>query len=426
MLTFYQSVLALVNKGAQRLSIDGEIKKRLIEPERVMEANIPLEKDDGTFEIVRAFRVQHNSLRGPYKGGIRYHPDVNMNEVKALASTMTWKCAVSGIPLGGAKGGIAIDAKKYTLRELERLSRAYVRAFAPIIGERVDIPAPDLYTNPQIMAWMMDEYSRLRGQLVPGIITGKPIAVGGLPGRDVATGYGGFVAFEDAVKAQTMFKKKKNLTVVVQGFGNVGYHVARYIANAGHRIIAVSDSHGGIFDKREQGMHPEHIMAKKLQEGNISGVYCKGSVCDSTNYTPITNEKLLELPCDVLIPAALENQITLKNVKRIRAKMVLELANGPVTQEASDVLDKRGIVVIPDFLANAGGVMASYMEWVQNIGRTMMNEETVLANLKRMLDQSFEDVEHTKRQYVCDYRTAAMILAIKRVYQALEARGHGA
>lgn len=416
----FEGSLKQLHKAASYLKIDPGILEVLASPKRVIQASIPVRMDDGRLKTFQGFRVHYNDSRGPTKGGLRFHPETNLDEVKALAFWMTFKCATVNIPYGGAKGGITVDPKELSLTELERLSRGFIRIFRDAIGPDKDIPAPDVNTNPQIMGWMADEYSHVTGRYNPGVVTGKPIEVGGSQGREQATGRGGVQVLLELCKK--LGKTPSELTVAIQGFGNVGYYVAKFAHEAGFKIIAISDSRGAIHDKRHQGMDPEHVMATKQARGSIEGVYCVGSVCDSENYEKISNEALLELECDVLIPAALENVITEENANRIKAKVVFEMANGPVTPEADEILLKKQITILPDILANAGGVTVSYFEWLQNLQSAYWSEERVNQRLSEYMQRAWNDVSQTSEEYKVDYRTAAYILALKRLVATIQAR----
>lgn len=365
--------------------------------------------DDGSRQMVQAYRVQHSDARGPFKGGIRFHPQTNLNEVKALASWMTWKCAVAGIPYGGGKGGVTIDPKKLSPGELERLSRAYVRAFFSVLGPDTDVPAPDVNTTPQIMAWMVDEYSALAGTWTPAAFTGKPIPAGGLAGRETSTAQGGVYVIKEFLKVVSRGTRK--LTVAVQGFGNVGYHAARLLSQAGMSVVAVSDSRGGIYAPK--GLVPEKVLSFKEKSGSVQGF---------PGAKNLSNTHLVELKVDLLIPAALEGVITRKNVGRIKAKMIVELANGPVEPEADARLWKRSIYVVPDILANAGGVVGSYFEWVQNRQGILWTEQEVLDRLEPLMTSAFRNVWAMHEKHKVDLRTAAYMIALERVKKAKDTR----
>jgi glutamate dehydrogenase/leucine dehydrogenase len=379
-------------------------------PQRVIEVSIPVVMDDGKIEVFTGYRVQHNDVRGPFKGGIRYHPKVNFDEINAMAFTMTIKCAVVDIPYGGAKGGITVNPKKLSQTELERLTRGYVRAVADFIGPDKDIPAPDVYTNPQVMAWIMDEYSRIQGRNIPSAVTGKPIEVGGSQGRNSATAQGGFYVLESLLTELKL--KKKDIAIAVQGFGNAGMNFARIAYEDNYKIAAVSDSRGGAYNPL--GLDIEKVIKHKQ---------ATGSVVDFPGAENITNEKLLELPVNVLVPAALEGSITPKNVGRIKASIILELANGPTTIEAGEKLFKKGVIVVPDVLANAGGVIVSYFEWVQNIRHFYWDLEKVNNRLKTQITRAFGEVWKNTKYHNVNMRTAAYMIAIEKLGKALKIRG---
>ncbi|MGC8995759.1 MAG: Glu/Leu/Phe/Val family dehydrogenase [Thermoplasmata archaeon] len=400
-----------LDRAAKIMGLDPQIHQFLREPMRVLEVTIPVKMDDGTTKVFKGFRVQYNDAKGPTKGGIRYHPQETLDTVKALAAWMTWKTAVVDLPYGGAKGGIICDPKNMSKGELERLSRGYIRAIARFIGPERDIPAPDVYTTPEIMAWMMDEYSKIVGYNAPGVITGKPIEVGGSLGRGDATARGGMYVLREAAKKIKLDLSKA--TVAIQGFGNAGQYAHKLVTEMfGSKIVAVSDSKGGIYNP--DGLKFEEVLNHKEKTG---------SVINFPGAKNITNAELLELNVDVLIPAALENQITEKNADKIKAKIVLELANGPTTPEADIILYKKGILDLPDFLANAGGVTVSYFEWVQNINGYYWTAEEVYEKLDKKMTKAFWDVMETQEKYKVCPRTAAYIVSIKRVADAVKARG---
>jgi glutamate dehydrogenase/leucine dehydrogenase len=416
----FANAMRQLKKAAAIAQLDPLFIASLQKPQRIMEANLSITMDSGAVQTFTAFRVQYNDARGPFKGGIRYYPKVDLNEVKALAFWMTMKCGVAGIPMGGGKGGIIVDVKKLSAREIEALSRAWVRAFAKYLGPRTDVPAPDVYTTPQIMGWMVDEYSRLTGNWEPAVFTGKPLAIGGSQGRTEATGFGGAMVFEELAKK---LKIKKGATVAVQGFGNVGYYIAEKLHDMGYKIVALSDSKGGILDIRGKGMDPRNVLKSKKEKGMIDGCYCLGSVCDCENYKQITNDQLLQLKVDVLIPAALENVITAKNVGKIKAKAIVEMANGPLTPDADEKLFRRKIPVVPDILSNAGGVTVSYFEWAQNLSGVYWTKEEVFKKLRAVMTTGFNDVWTAAEKYKVDLRTGAYVVALKRVEDAMKARG---
>lgn len=400
-----------LDKAAKIMKLEPTLHQFLREPMRVLEVTIPVKMDDGSVKIFKGFRVQYNDARGPTKGGIRYHPQETIDTVKALAAWMTWKTSVVDLPYGGAKGGVICDPKSMSEGELERLSRGYIRAIGRFIGPEKDIPAPDVYTTPQMMAWMMDEYSKIVGYNTPGVITGKPLEVGGSLGRGDATARGGLFTLREAAKKIKLDLKKA--TVAVQGFGNAGQYAHKLVTEMfGSKVVAVSDTKGGIYCK--DGLDFNKVLAHKEKTGSV--VNFPGS-------KNITNEELLELDVDVLIPAAIENQITAKNADRIKAKIVLELANGPTTPDADVILFKKGILDIPDFLANAGGVTVSYFEWVQNINGYYWTEEEVYQRLDQKMTKAFWDVMETAEKYKVEPRMGAYIVAVKRVADAVKARG---
>lgn len=389
--------------------ISEALRVRLEKPEREIIVAIPVEMDDGSTDVFDGYRVQYSSLRGPYKGGIRFHPDADINEVKALAFWMTIKCAVANIPMGGGKGGITVAPKELSQTELERLSRGWVQALYPVLGPAHDVPAPDVNTTPQIMRWMSDEFQKLTGDERNATFTGKPLDYGGSEGRGAATGAGGFYVFE---ALREHMKLPKSVSVVTQGMGNVGGNAAKIFREHGHTILAMSDSRGGLYSA--DGLDPDAVEKYKKESGNLKGF---------PGAKQISNQKLLELECDVLIPAALENQITKKNAKNIKAKVVLELANGPTSTDADDILFKRGIVVVPDILANSGGVVVSTYEWEQNLKGEHWSEKIVLDKLRKLLDRESKNVWERSKKLKTDLRRAAFALALERLDGALNAKG---
>ncbi|NMC58493.1 MAG: Glu/Leu/Phe/Val dehydrogenase [Candidatus Methanofastidiosa archaeon] len=408
----FENVLKQLDKVNKVLKLDEGIYEALKKPKRFLEVTVPITMDNGSVKVFTGYRCQYNDARGPTKGGIRYHWNVSIPEVKALAAWMTWKCAVVDIPYGGGKGGIICNPKEMSDRELERLSRGFIAAIYKFIGPELDIPAPDVYTNPKIMGWMMDEFSKIRQHYSPGVITGKPLSVGGSLGRGDATAKGAWYTIREAVKYLKWDIKKT--TTVVQGYGNAGSYIAEFLYDQGSKIIAVSDSQGGIYNSN--GLDPYKIMEHKEKTG---------SVVNFSGAKNITNEELLMLDCDILCPSALENQITAKNADKIKAKMIAELANGPVTPEADEILIKKGIVQLPDFLCNAGGVTVSYFEWVQNLMNYYWTADEVYEKLDRKMTKAFWDVIGAKEKYKIDMRTASYVVAIERVVEAMKARGFG-
>ena len=378
--------------------------------ERILTVSIPVRMDNGSLMVFNGFRVQHNSARGPYKGGVRYHPDLTLDDLKALAMEMTWKCSLVGVPFGGAKGGIICNPKVLSKGEIERLTRRFTYAIMPIIGIEKDIPAPDVNTNEQIMAWMMDAYSMNNGYCTPGIVTGKPVNIGGSLGRTDATGLGITFTIADAIKSKKI--NFKGLKVAIQGYGNVGSTVGKLLSEMGCKIVAVSSSKGGVFNPK--GLN--HIALMKHYKEH-------GSFDNFPRAESITNEALLELPCDVLVPAALGNQITRENAGKIKANLIVEGANGPTTLEADQILTERKIPVVPDILANAGGVIVSYFEWVQDVQCYFWCEHEGNARLKNLMERSYQEVHSLSQKKKLNMRTAAMILAVKKVADAISVRG---
>ncbi|MFT4343930.1 MAG: Glu/Leu/Phe/Val family dehydrogenase [Candidatus Woesearchaeota archaeon] len=408
-----------LEKAYKHIKLSPDTIKILKNPKESLHVTLPLRRDDGTLETYKAYRVRYNDVLGPTKGGIRFHPNVSADEVTSLAFWMTFKCAVVALPYGGGKGGIQVNPKDLSRKELERLSREYIKGFYDFIGPDKDIPAPDVYTNETIMGWMADEYSKIARQQVPAIITGKPIILGGSLGRDTATARGAYFVIKDYIEKKNL--AKKDLRIAIQGFGNAGYHLANYLYEDGHKIVAVSDSRGGIYV--EKGIEPKSVMEAKKKNGLIDGMYCNGTVCDYLDHKKITNEELLELDVDILIPAALENQITEKNAEKIKAKMICEVANGPTTVPADDILEKKGIDVIPDILANAGGVTVSYFEWVQNKSSYSWDAETIDKRLKKHMQDAFKEVHEFHEKNNVDFRTSAYAVALKRIGSAIDAKG---
>ncbi|HBF67536.1 MAG TPA: glutamate dehydrogenase [Candidatus Magasanikbacteria bacterium] len=403
-------------KQLERAASFGIIASALIEklkaPDRVIAFDVEIEMDNGARRKFPAFRVQYDNSRGPYKGGFRYHPHVNLDEAKALAFWMTIKTSVAGVPFGGSKGGVCVDPRELSEAELERLTRAYTRGIAEHIGPQLDVPAPDLNTNPKVMSWLADEYGVIMGGRVPAVVTGKTIEDGGSEGRTEATGYGGFYVLEEAFK-RLQFPVPP--AFVLQGFGNVGYYFAEAAHDAGFKMIAISDSRGGIYDTRTLGMSPKSILKSKQARGMISNCYCIGTVCDCQNYAAVSNDELLALKTNVLVPAALENVLTGENAGAVQADLILELANGPTTPDADDIFRKRGIPVIPDVLANAGGVTVSYYEWKQNLDGEHWKKEVVLEKLRSQMMTALSDVWDAHERHGTDLRTAAFLVALKKI-----------
>ena len=403
-----------LENAAELLNLNKNVLEILKNPKRILEVSISVEMDSGEIKVFKGYRSQYNDALGPFKGGIRFHPKVNLSEVKALSAWMTWKCAVVGLPLGGGKGGVIVDPKKMSDKEIEKLSRGYARAMKDFIGPEKDIPAPDVYTNPRIMAWMMDEFSKIKGYNVPGVVTGKPLEVGGARGRSFSTAQGGIYVLEKAVKKLKLDSKKT--TVAIQGFGNAGSFMAKILSALGYNIVAVSDSRGGIImnhDSKNNNLDIKNIIKFKKETGSVVGF---------PGTKTITNEQLLKLDVDILVPAALENVITEKNAGQIKAKLIVELANGPVTPEADVKLEKKGVIVIPDILANAGGVIVSYFEWVQNLQNYYWSERENISKLKTIIEKSFDEVWEKRGYLNISMRLAAYVLAVEKVAKAEEVR----
>ncbi len=407
----FEIVQKQLDEVAQVMGLEPHIHEMLRWPKLEIQVTFPVRMDDGSIRIFRGFRVQYNDARGPAKGGIRYHPQETIDTVRALAAWMTWKTAVMDLPLGGGKGGVVCDPKHLSQGELERISRAYIRAIAPFIGPERDVPAPDVYTNPQIMAWMMDEYSTIVGYNAPGVITGKPLPLGGSRGREDATARGGIYATREAAKVLRL--DLNGATAAIQGYGNAGQHAHRLgVELLGLKVVAVSDSQGGVYNPK--GLDFAALSAWKREHGTVVGF---------PDADTITNEELLELPVTVLFPAALENQITAANAPRIKARIVAELANGPTTPEADHILHENGVYVIPDFLCNAGGVTVSYFEMVQNAYGYYWSEAEVHQRLDEKMTAAFHAVHETARRYRVHNRLGAYIVAIERVVEAMRLRG---
>ncbi len=402
--------LTQLKLAAKKLQLDNGMYKMLSLPKRSINVSVDIRMDNGSVGVFNGIRVQHWDARGPFKGGIRYAQGLTQDEVTALAMLMTWKCAIVDVPFGGAKGGICIDAKKMSTHELERLTRRYISLIFEYLGPHRDIPAPDMYTDAQTMAWIMDTYSQLKGYRVPESATGKPVEIGGSWGRNEATGRGVIHCVKQAAHDKGL--KLKNASVAIQGFGNVGYHAAEAAYNEGLKVVAVSDSTGGIYCP--DGINPSEVLAHKEQTQTVQN--CLG--CKN-----ITNQELLELPCDVLIPAALENQITCKNADKIRAKMVAEAANGPTTPDADKALYEKNICLIPDILANSGGVTVSYFEWVQNLTQEQWPLEVVNSKLETKMTKAFNDVVKLAKIEGSDMRTGALMLGVGRVANAIKTLG---
>lgn len=406
----YEVAIEQFRKAADMLELDTSMRRILEKPRRELTVSVPVKMDDGSIEVFTGFRVQHNTARGPAKGGIRYSPNVTLDEVRALAMWMTWKCALVGLPFGGAKGGVICDPLNMSQTELENLTRRYTFEISIIIGPESDVPAPDMYTNAQTMAWIMDTYSMQRGYCVPAIVTGKPLDIGGSLGREKATGRGCMLMARELYRR--LGKSLNGATVAVQGFGNVGSNAAMLLQDEGCKILAISDVAGGIYNS--------HGLDAYKAADHVART---GSVKDFPDSEPISQEELLELDCDILIPAAVENVITKQNAKKIRAKAIIEGANGPTTPEASTILFERGIIEVPDILANAGGVTVSYFEWVQDVQALLWSEKRVNEKLEEVLTESFGQVWELAHEKNVSLRTAAYLLAVSRVARAIKTRG---
>lgn len=408
----FDNFVAVMDKAAGVMGINEEDYLTFKYPERELKVALPVRMDDGSLKVFEGFRIQHSTLRGPAKGGVRYHQNVNVDEVRALSAWMTFKCAVAAIPYGGGKGGIVCRPREMSKGELERLTRTYIDKISAIISPNTDIPAPDVGTNAQTMDWMVDEYSKLKGESVYGIVTGKSIEIGGSKGRNEATGRGVCFVTLEMMKKYNM--KPEDCKIVIQGMGNVGSISAKLLEEEGAKIIAVSDVSCAIYNENGldiSGIYKYLDSGKNLLEGYTGD--CKR----------ITNAELLELPCDILIPAALENQITAENADRIKAKIVIEAANGPTSVEADEILNKKGVKVLPDILSNSGGVIVSYFEWVQNLQNFYWEEDDVNAKLKRQIVGAFNDVFDAREKYDCTFRVAAYIVALNRLVTAKKLRG---
>ncbi len=397
----FENAMMQLAKITKIKKFDEEFLAHMSMPDRDIRISIPVKMDDGSLKVFKGYRVEYNNILGPYKGGVRYHEKTKINEVKALAFWMTLKCAVINIPMGGGKGGITINPKKLSKGELERLSREWTRKLADILGPHKDIPAPDINTTPEIMAWIADEFEKITGDKTGAVVTGKPLEKGGSEGRSTSTAQGGFYVFE-TLKKELKLGDKSN--VVIQGFGNAGSNAAIIWSKAGHLILAISDSKGAVYN--ENGLDIEKLIEHKKNTGSLS------NFPDSKN---ISNEKLLELECDLLIPAAFENQITEKNANKIRARVILELANGPVTPEADEILFKKGIMIVPDILANSGGVTVSYFEWEQNLKNEHWSEKEVFDKLSLLLQDTSNKILTKTQELNTDLRHGAFVLALERI-----------
>ncbi len=403
----FDSARAQLEAAAKIANLDKNLVERLKNHDRIVEVAIPVKMDSGEQQIFKGFRAQHNNARGPYKGGIRYHEQVNLDEVRALSFWMSFKNAVVNVPFGGGKGGIIVDPKILSQSELEKLSRGFVQKLYPLFGPEFDVPAPDVNTNGQIMGWMLDEYQKMTGNKSLATFTGKSLDNGGSQGREEATGFGGGYVFEEVVNSKVV-DLPKGASIAIQGFGNVATFFAKAAEKLGYKVVALSDSKGGIYNS--QGLDFEKVLEHKKSSGALK---------DFMGSQNISNEELLELPVDVLVPAALENVLTKDNADKIKAKLIIEMANGPTTPEADEIFTKKNIVVIPDILANSGGVCTSYFEWYQNMKHETWNKTEVLEKLSKQIKQAFVDVWEKQKKYQTTFRNAAYVLAAKRIIGAM-------
>jgi glutamate dehydrogenase (NAD(P)+) len=403
----FESARKQLSQAAEIANLEKNKIEQLMSPDRYVEVSIPVLMDSGEQKIFKGFRSQHNNARGPYKGGIRYHQDVNLDEVRALSFWMSFKNAVVNVPFGGGKGGIIVNPKELSESELEKLSRGWVKKMYPVLGPEFDVPAPDVNTNGQIMNWMVDEYRKItKNEKSEAVFTGKPVGKGGSEGREEATGFGGFYVFEEVAKKLNV---ALGASIAIQGLGNVATFFAKMAAQKGYKVVALSDSKGGIYN--ESGLNVESVLAFKKQNGSLK---------DFAGSKNITNAELLELPVEVLVPAALENVLTADNAGKVQAKFIIEMANGPTTPEADEVFAKNNVAVIPDILANSGGVCVSYFEWYQNMNSEVWGKEQVLEKLSKQIKQAFADVLEKKEKYNTTFRNAAYILAAERIMEKMQ------
>ncbi|ALC81716.1 MULTISPECIES: Glu/Leu/Phe/Val family dehydrogenase [Bacillus] len=408
-LDLLSSTQFIVKEAVQRLGYKEDMYELLKEPLRIIKVRIPVRMDDGSMKIFTGYRSQHNDAVGPTKGGVRFHPEVNEEEVTALSMWMSLKCGIFNLPYGGGKGGIVCDPRNMSFSELERLSRGYVRAISQVVGPTKDIPAPDVFTNPQVMAWMMDEYSRIQEFDSPGFITGKPLVLGGSQGRETATARGVTICIEEAAKRKGI--QIKEARVIIQGFGNAGSYIAKFMQDAGAKVVGISDAYGALYDP--EGLDIDYLLNRRDSFGTVTSLFIN----------TITNQELLEQECDILVPAAISNQITSENAGHIQAEIVVEAANGPTTLEATTILAARNVLLVPDVLASSGGVTVSYFEWVQNNQGYYWTEEEVSQKLRHKIVDSFENVFSTAQQHQIDMRLAAYMVGIRRMAEAARFRG---
>ncbi len=417
--SLFEDASQKLEKALKYSAMSEDAIERLKYPKSSVNVSIPVRMDDGSLKVFQGYRVRYDDTRGPTKGGIRYYPTVSMDEVQSLAFWMTFKCAALGLPFGGAKGGITLNPKELSKFELERLSRSYIDALADFIGPDLDIPAPDVYTNPMIMGWMMDQYSMIHRRITPAVVTGKPISMGGSLGRDAATAMGAFNVMEALLPKFNIVRS--NTTVAVQGFGNAGANIAEMLFQAGYKVVALGDSQGAIYSK--DGLDVPSVRQFKESTRRVKAVYCEGSVCNLVDHEEISNEALLELDVDILIPAALENQITEANAADIKAKFIFEVANGPINFAGDEILNQKGIHVFPDILVNAGGVTVSYFEWVQNRMGFYWTLDEVNSRLKQKMVEESERIWTLSQEKEISLRTAAYVHALNRLGEAVSARG---
>jgi len=421
-MALFENTIRQIKRASKLMDLDQEIEAILSSPQRKIEVQLPVRMDDGSLKVYQGFRVQHNNYRGPYKGGIRFHQDVDMSEVLALSAWMTLKCAVVDIPLGGGKGGVIVNPKELSKTELERLTRKYTQMIAPFIGPKRDVPAPDVNTTPEIMSWIADEYSKIVGEESPGVVTGKPLEDGGSRGRNIATAQGGVFILNEIMKEKGI--DPKNIRVIIQGYGNAGGVASELLYEAGYKIIGASDSQGGIVCKG--GLNPDDLYASKEEFKSVKhykDYIKKAGIEEAEHCKQVSNAEILEQECDVLVLAALENQLTEKNADKINAKYILELANGPTDPDADDKLKKNDVIVIPDILANAGGVTVSYFEMVQNAEKAYWTEEQVASKLKKIMVDAYKTVKENSEKYNCTMREGAFITAIQRIEEKVEELG---
>jgi glutamate dehydrogenase len=404
-----QSTQTVIKEALDKLGYPEEVYELLKEPVRMLTVRIPVRMDDGKVKVFTGYRAQHNDAVGPTKGGVRFHPDVTMDEVKALSIWMSLKAGIVDLPYGGGKGGIVCEPRKMSFRELEALSRGYVRAISQVVGPNKDIPAPDVFTNSQIMAWMLDEYSRIREFDSPGFITGKPLVLGGSHGRESATAKGVTIVIEEAAKRRGI--KLEGARVIIQGFGNAGSYLAKFMHDAGAKIVAISDVYGALYDK--DGLDIDYLLDRRDSFGTVTNLF----------KDRLTNKEMLELDCDILVPAAIQNQITSENAHNIKAEIVVEAANGPTTLEATKILTERGILLVPDVLASVGGVTVSYFEWVQNNQGYYWSEQEVQEKLREVIVKAFNNVYNTAHSRKVDMRLAAYMVGVRKMAEAARFRG---